>query len=99
MLYHDAPPTVSTDLYEATDAVTVLAIICTNGDAATQNITLQIDPVGAGAAQNIVANRAIPANDFVRISGPIPLAAGDKITGRNHGASPFVTVIIAGLPT
>lgn len=95
-LYHDTPPTVSTDLYVATYAVTILSILCVNIDGSARNISIEIDPAN-GAPQSILANRQVGANDFVRVPGPIPLAPGDKITGRNTSGAAYVAVMIAGL--
>lgn len=95
-MYHDNPPNADTDLYTApAGGAVVLVVIATNTTAGSLPVSLRIDPAGAPAAKDLLSSKAVAANSFERLAGPIPLAAGDKLVGRNHGGT-GVALLIAG---
>lgn len=95
-LYHDNPPNADTDLYEApTGGAVVQVIVATNTTGAAATVSLRIDPTGAGAAKDLLNTKQVAANDFSRLAGPIALAGGDKLVGRNHGGT-AISLLISG---
>lgn len=94
-LYHDVPPVAVADIYTASASCTILVVLATNNTGGSAAVTLQRVPSG-GPAQSLLNSKAVPANDFVRLQGPIHLKAGDKLAARNHIAS-AITLMVSGL--
>lgn len=95
-MYHDNPPNADTVLYTApAGGAVVLAVIAANTTAVAAAVSLRVDPVGAGAARDLLSTRSVPGNDTYRLAGPVVLDAGDSLVGRNHGG-PAVALAISG---
>jgi hypothetical protein len=95
-LYHDNPPNADTDLYTApAGGAVVLMVLASNTTGGVLAVSLRIDPAGAGAAKDVLTQVNVPANDALRLAGPIALASGDKLVGRNHGGT-GVALLISG---
>lgn len=95
-LYHDNPPNADTDLYTApAGGAVALVVIAANTTGAGAALSLRVDPAGAGPARDVLSSKTIGAFDVYRLAGPIPLAAGDKLVGRNHGGT-AVALLVGG---
>lgn len=95
-MYHDTPPNGDTTIYTATELTVVQVILCTNTTGAAQAVSVRLDPVGGAGSEDLVNTLSVPANDAIRLAGPITLEVGDALVARNHNAALPIAVLVNG---